>query len=150
MAGGKGGEDVAYAAVVAGDDEVVADVGEGLQDEAAFGPAGVRDDEAAAADGLAVVVDEVYVYDAGGVLAEGAFAAQGEFYFLEVGEEFVGVQGGAENEDGVVEVLLGVFGGDADGFGFVDGGGGEKLSLIHISSARTRKWAGLRVVHWAA
>lgn len=110
---------------MAGEDEIAADIGEGLEDEAALGPAGMGDDEPAAADGLAVVVDQVDVDEAGGVLAEGAFAAEGGFDPLELGKELVGVEGGADDQDGVVEIDVGELLGDADGFGFVDGRGSE-------------------------
>ena len=111
---------------MAGEDEIAADVGEGLEHEPALGPARVGDDEAAAADGLAVVVDQIDVDRARDVGPDAALAPEGQLDFLDLGEELVGVQRGPDDQHGVVERQVGEFFGYADGFGFVDGSGGEQ------------------------
>ena len=123
--GGEGGEEVADGAVVAGEKEAGTEVAERLEDEAALAPAGMGDDEAAGADDLAAVVEEVDVDGSRGVALGGALAAEVGLDLLEAREEAVDVEGGADEQDGVEEADVLVFFGDADGFGFVDGRGGE-------------------------
>ncbi len=113
------GEELLHGFGLAGEDEVGAEVGEGLEDEEALVGAAMGDDEAHLVEGLVAVVDDVEVEGAGGVDFADGGAAAGDFEVFKGAEQIEGGEFDAfDNDfgDGVKEG--GRAGGAVDGLGF--------------------------------
>ena len=123
------------------------DVAEGVEDESAFGEAGVREGQGGAGDDGFAGGEEVEVEDAGGI-PDGADPAGVSFNGVQEGEE-VGRGDGAGEADDPVDVIGLV--GHGDGGGAIPGGSGLEgqgrmgRELLGSPSAEVEGGASARV-----